>query len=1088
MLNRNILDEEENKRVASLTAGQASVPQYTALQAKGVEAAGDIFGITTPGVSSFRETQEAKLSGFKPKYPERLLETPEPFEWWKEKASLNAMNTVAPMMGFALGSILTAIPHPYAKALGTLVNTVTYAATYNANFADTLDEHEQLAERELSVGEKAKAAVVAAAVTALDLIAPLKGAKATSGAFLKTFGKGGVTDASKKLTKLVNTTRASLLKQVQTGAAFGGKLIGTEMATEAAQKALQIGTSVQPGRLGTSEGLQDMLEEAVIAGPTVGIVGAPGIVGQARAQNRDLGTARRLAQGFNLKQLRDAPETSTAPIEFIDIPEGRGYTPGVQQTFKEGFEALKNISGIDLPKMVKGAAVGSIFKPLQPLLAKRDAAKTGKAFHAIDNLIQKFTPAESLSGDVGKGKNFEGLKAVKMGEYMKDVDDILVKYSSKHRLMGRFGQVLDANVNEYITKTLRGETEGMAALEKTLRDGGVDMTELVKDVSIIKQAQDRVHKDLTSAIGDIGYIDNYLHLPLLTEEINKRFDEFVKNILESSNKAFGKGEVTEALTSKQANTLARKIVENVDTQVESIREREAKTADKERGLPKDFEKSRNKHLAYIDNSFRNTNLSSALTGYFSKAATRYASAEVFGPDAWKLKEDLVAGIEEEVLEPEDVNRVYDLYDAVHNVYKKDVSGVETEFRKVSKIGTTIGAITHLGLATISSLPELIWIGERAGFGNMLLTLPSALKYATQGIRRGSSGKYIKPGEGAQALAILGFNLSPELNERLEQLFATDRNKILNSYFRSPFGGFLTQYTNFTRNWAAQAMISNINRRANGIISGDLSDIERRRLNNELTENGVSMEQFKSITDIAINEHGKVRIDILNDEYLNTVVDTRINRRKNLETGKIEEIQEDVRVRDILVPWIHKVVDEIVVNPRATNKPLWMSNPSLAMIAQLKTFPIVFGNTVMKRILRKLNPKQCSPDFGLAVSAIGAIAAAYAVTHIGEMLKDSIRQQDYETPGFIESLDRAGITGGFGLIFGSGKGYDGAVTSLLGTGAGFVNTLFSEMLTPLYSDDGKLIEIPGNLIEWIGSATDSSLGAAGIYFKPFEDEE
>ena len=46
-----------------------------------------------------------------------------------------------------------------------------------------------------------------------------------------------------------------------------------------------------------------------------------------------------------------------------------------------------------------------------------------------------------------------------------------------------------------------------------------------------------------------------------------------------------------------------------------------------------------------------------------------------------------------------------------------------------------------------------------------------------------------------------------------------------------------------------------------------------------------------------------------------------------------------------------VVDEIIMTPNAINKPLWMSNPYLSPVAQLKGFMMVFGNTVGMRMYK-----------------------------------------------------------------------------------------------------------------------------------------
>ena len=82
--------------------------------------------------------------------------------------------------------------------------------------------------------------------------------------------------------------------------------------------AQQIGTSQDPGKLGTSEGLQEIGEEAIIAGPIAGAVSTPGAVGVAREQNRDLATARRLVKNYNRELLANAPDTLHAIMEYLN--------------------------------------------------------------------------------------------------------------------------------------------------------------------------------------------------------------------------------------------------------------------------------------------------------------------------------------------------------------------------------------------------------------------------------------------------------------------------------------------------------------------------------------------------------------------------------------------------------------------------------------------------------------------------------------------------------------------------------------------------------------------------------------------------
>ena len=51
--------------------------------------------------------------------------------------------------------------------------------------------------------------------------------------------------------------------------------------------------------------------------------------------------------------------------------------------------------------------------------------------------------------------------------------------------------------------------------------------------------------------------------------------------------------------------------------------------------------------------------------------------------------------------------------------------------------------------------------------------------------------------------------------------------------------------------------------------------------------------------------------------------------------------------------LSKLVDEVIMAPNVVNRPLWMSNPNYAMIAQLKGFMFTFGNTVGMRMYREV---------------------------------------------------------------------------------------------------------------------------------------
>jgi len=1081
--------EQEEERIRRLSALEASTPQYLQMQGEGVSALGDILGIDTPSVDEFAQRQERALSGFQSKYPGRLLESEKPVEWWKEKAALNSMNTIAPMLGFAIGNTMKAIPTPVTKLLGTAINWGTAATTYNMNFADTLAEHEAAAGRELTPTEKSWAATVGMGVTYLDLIAPRRGATETSKLLTKAFGTGGVNATRDSLVKLVNTNRDKLAKQIYKGGKFGAGIVGTEMATEAGQKGLQIATSQDPGKLQTSEGLQEVMEEAVIAGPIAGAVSTPAAVGVAREQNRDLSTARRLVKNYNRDLLANAPDTLDAVKGQIELPEGKGYESEFKLLAEKGNTAIKKLTNVDVKEAAKQLTSAVAFKGTDPLLKLRNRATSGAVYQGANRILQMFQATETGTGEQGVRDNFFNLKERKSGQYLKDVINIINTYSDKKMFLGQIGKGMSPEMSAYLIHRI-DPSKPKANLPKEFQG---DKAQLDKDIQTIKKTIELVRKDMVDngLLAETQAVEDYLTNPISKEAVAANKDKFIELLVKSSQQAVAeKGGKVKEISPIEAAEIAEGIINGYDPSVRI--DRPDDPAFEGEGK-KSFEKSRSEAWSNLDKlaseeglNFRELDVERVLTNYLQNAATRVASANIFGKDASKLKSELAKLQKAGEITQKEVDRAYDLYDASHNIYKKDAN---PNALAASKVATTIGAITHLGLATLSSLSELAWIGERAGFGNMLATLPKAFKYAIDGTRKGVSGKYIAPGESATAMATLGFNLDPRVNERLDQIFSTDTNKVLSIYFRTPLGGFLTQWTNFNRNWAAQAWMSNLNQKANSIIAGDIKDIDQRRLDNELKENGLTREDFRLIANAFRDDDGRVRIDITKDDILNRVVKKETRQVAPARKKKKEDVRElDVTVRDLLVPWMQKVVDDVVVHPRASNKPLWMSDPRMAIFAQLKTFPIVFGNTVVKRLLRKLNPKQCTPDYGAAIGVVGAIATAYAAVYVGEMLKDAIKGQDFEDPSFKETLDRMGLTGAVGMIAGAGRFQEGAAVGLGGTAIGAIDTLYDTLITPVWTADEDGLEdisVGGDLFEWFAKSLDGSLGAAGVAFKPIQ---
>ena len=1049
--------------VGSSSAGDYALPAYLTNQLTGAEAISDVFGFDSSTLRELQEEQEQELSTYRPRV-EGLFQAKnfsEGVDWWTDQATLNSLNQIVPVLGYTTAGILQAFPNPIAKGLGKIIGTTTFASQYNAELGDTLQEHEERkGGAPLTTPEKLKAGTVAGFNTLLDYLVP--------GRISKDVVKqlGGMKNVNKLREQIIETAgqkKLGLLDSFYKGSKYvGGKAV-LEGGTEGLQKATQIGTSVDPGYLGTEEGLQSIVEEAVAAGPISGVLSTPAAVGVATEQNRARNQAIRQAEAFNQQRLlqgdvqniiQNIPEQS-GPLQFA--------RKRLEQTgIAKQLQSLADVSVNKAPMVIKRARDDVI---------NRDVADKSGAYNKLNNILQSILPVSSISGEQQVTVNYDRRKSQYTGQLLQPVTQVLNKYADK-KYLGLGNQVIPQEINDYIRKVFRGELAP---------DSNTNLVSKT-DMEVLLNAREEAFQLLNRTTG-IKREENYIAEPISVDAVKKDKEGFIKDLLETSKKVyyadkkrlgsefnpdgyiFHENEIT---ARENAENIADSIINGRDPNVVTSKYVRDQVEKEKQGKGKEsFEKRRSEEWRGLPDKYREQDVGIILEGYLQKAAARAASAELFGANnANKLQKDVNDLYNSGAINGEEVNRIWDMYDAVHNIYQRDTTENQRNLRNASKVITEISAITHLGLATFSSLTELIWIGEKSGFGNMLATLPKAFDYSFKGVRKfgGRKGPE-KESEGWITLGNLGHNLNPAVNERLDSLFNTDKSMVVNAFFRSPFGSFLTQWTNFNRNWAAMAGMSLWNNRANALEKGTLSAIEKRRLMNELKENGVTLNEFKQIAELS-KQNGRFNVNVIDDKFLNT--------QYTKDDGTVTD------VRSTLIPYIHKIVDEVVVHPRGYNKPLWMSNPSFAAIAQLKSFPIVFGNTVVKRLLRKIDARNCTSDMGLAVSAVAAMGMAFAVAYLAEQIKSSMRGKDPRDFTWIDYANTTGLSGAFGTVLGAER-YGDVTTSILGPGINSINELFTNAIGPF--TEGDFPKAGENMVEWFTKSLDNGLGPAGIYYRP-----
>ena len=406
-----------------------------------------------------------------------------------------------------------------------------------------------------------------------------------------------------------------------------------------------------------------------------------------------------------------------------------------------------------------------------------------------------------------------------------------------------------------------------------------------------------------------------------------------------------------------------------------------------------FEEHRDHRWDSLNKKFRKDNAFDSMQDYLTRVATRTASAEVFGGNrADKLNKSINQALERELMTNEEAQAVWDMYDAEHNIYKRPKNEQDRAFQAASKVATTVTAISYLGLAPISSITEPAWISGRVGTANMIKALPTVAAHVLKGMKSaiygGKAGTKTTKSFGKDLLNVMGMAINPAVNERIDKLMAGDSNRVLTMYFRSPGGLFLTQYTNFVRVWTAAAGLKMIQEQAKkmaGMKGPKLASLQR-----ELRENGMSLEDFRQMV-----RAGNGKIDILNDSFL----DKRFTKEDGIE----------VSVRDLLVPWLRKITTDVALEPTVGNRPMWMSDPRMQLLSQLKSFPILFGNTIMKRTHRQVvKNNQCSPGVVGAIGGLGSAATAMALGAMALAIKDAIKGNEDKEYGPIDLVSATGV--------------------------------------------------------------------------------
>lgn len=399
----------------------------------------------------------------------------------------------------------------------------------------------------------------------------------------------------------------------------------------------------------------------------------------------------------------------------------------------------------------------------------------------------------------------------------------------------------------------------------------------------------------------------------------------------------------------------------------------------------------------VPQEFINTKIEQALPRFASKASTRIAHAKQFGARGEKIQQLVNKMIDEaraagRTVPKSVVDRIYDLSDALVGNY----NNIRSEgLSQANKAATVIQAASTLGGATLSSLGEPLVIIERAGLMPTLRSLPGALNQISRGIIRTFNKKFVNQSDMMRVAEEIGIAQEYANAEILTQTFSAEHSNLLDSYFKSPFGLFLYQWTRFVRSWATGAGMFKLNQYQREINSGKLSKLSR----DQLADLGISVQDMTALNNILNQAQMTIRDVLIQNATQPNVVTENV-----LDTV----LPSGLTGREILRGGLVRMVNESVMAPRATVRPMWLNDPHFALLGHLKSFPITFGNTVIKRMLRKLNPKRmgCTGGMAQAMSTLAVTTGLIGVAYVAQSLKHGLWGRDEDHPKYKPTMQEA----------------------------------------------------------------------------------
>ncbi|MHA2218445.1 MAG: hypothetical protein ACXACY_21130 [Candidatus Hodarchaeales archaeon] len=475
---------------------------------------------------------------------------------------------------------------------------------------------------------------------------------------------------------------------------------------------------------------------------------------------------------------------------------------------------------------------------------------------------------------------------------------------------------------------------------------------------IFKPQSTGKYKELVDAGVDIPYVAGYLPVMFKTGPLARK--KLMRILQEEGMTRQGAASVAENIESNEGMYNPNDIKLNIDQyrSPDSRASAATQSFEQARQLP---ERVRNR---LYDEGLIETNVESILYRYMLDANKKIQSEKL----KRSIQENVPELAKEDNITQSEVDRIVDIFDAIQGKYKplKD-----KRMQAIQKWALTGGYIYTLPLVGLTALSEPLIILSRI---NPKYALFGGLNAAYNGLASGLRTVFPKLPRTESEKVFRGIlqGLDGTLAERFGDLAGvTVSRKVGNAFFRATL---LTTLTQISRDMAFQA--------ARLQMRNDLQTI-RRYTDAGIPKTKEFVDARKRLTAQGI-----------------------VNPMTEVVQGWADGLYEGQGDPELIRKVMSKTVDEFIMSPNAVNRPLWMSNPHLATVAQLKGFTAAFGNIVGGRFYRDvLVPlfKGRMPDADIVRYGV-ALASIMAVSMFAQGLRDQIRYGDDSDESPFSKLD------------------------------------------------------------------------------------